>query len=140
MPEETIALRDAARQLTFAKNPKARRSAERDLLGVLRSGALKAGFYILEGTTWIEIPLAHWETTDGNRLRSLHRRKGDPKSGTYKVPADKFPEQFAKIIRKTEENAKGRQASDLGRDMITAAAERYEVVVKPTISGVFKAE
>ncbi len=61
MPEETMTLRDAARRFRLArlKNPKAKGIASSELLGLLRSGELKAGFYILNGTAWIEIPVAH---------------------------------------------------------------------------------
>lgn len=50
MPEETMTLRDAARRFRLArlKNPKAKGIASSELLGLLRSGELKAGFYNLE--------------------------------------------------------------------------------------------
>ena len=44
MPEETIVLRDAARRLNVAKNPKAVTLAERDLLGLLRVGQRRLAF------------------------------------------------------------------------------------------------
>jgi hypothetical protein len=130
MPEETITLRDAARRLTLAKDPKAKKFAERDLLGLLRSGELKAGFYILSGTVWIDVPLAHWEKTGGDKFRALHLRRGDPKSGTYKVRANKFPDQVAKVICQKVANDKAQQAENSVAAIVTAAAESYEVTLK----------
>src|SRR5437588_7771533 len=100
MPEETMTLRDAARRLARLKNPKAKGIASSEWLSLLRSGELKAGFYILNGTAWIEIPVAHWERTGSNKFRSLGRKRNNPKSGAYKVRADKFPDQVATFVCK----------------------------------------
>jgi hypothetical protein len=100
MTEETLVLRDAARRLARIKNPEATKIEASELLGLLRSGALKAGFYFLNGKSWIEIPLTHWEATGSNSFRRIGVKQDDPKSGTYKIRANRFPDQVASIICK----------------------------------------
>ncbi len=137
MSEGTLTLRDAARRLARLRNPKAKGIASSELLSLLRSGELKAGFYILNGTAWIEIPLAHWERTGSNKLRSIGRNRNDPKSGAYRVRADKFPDQVATFVCKqiksneqTSERNKAKPNLDAVTTVLDAAAKSYEVTVK----------
>jgi len=81
VPEETITLREAARQLARKENPKGKAIQSSNLLSVLRSGELKAGFYFWDGTTWIEIPDAHWGKINSTKF-GIGRKRRDPKSGT----------------------------------------------------------
>jgi hypothetical protein len=69
MTDLTLTLRDAARRLARAKNPKARGTQAAELLGVLRSGELQAGFYILSGTIWVDAPVTYWEAIDSAKFR-----------------------------------------------------------------------
>ena len=99
MPEQTMTLRDAAQSLAHAKNPKAKGIQSSKLLNLLKSGELKTGFFILGGSIWIEIPLAHWETIGADKFR-IGRSRDDPKSGTYKLSLSKFSPEVAKVICK----------------------------------------
>jgi hypothetical protein len=138
MPEETMILRDAALRLARArtKNPKTNRIQSSKLLSVLRSGDLKAGFYILGGTVWIEIPLAYWHGIDSSKFRRISRTK-DPKSGTYPIRANEFPDQVASIICNEVERGEqtpGQSKTNPNRGeiaaVIDAAAQSCEVTVK----------
>ena len=137
MPEETMTLRDAARRLARIRNPKGRGIESSKLLGLLRSGELKAGFYILDGKAWIEIPLTHWATTPGNKFRRIGRIRHEPKSGAYPVRANEFPDQVARTICKeieVNERALGQHENQPNLEAITAvvdaAAKSYEVTIK----------
>jgi len=98
MSEQTMTLRDAAQSLARAKNPKATGIQSSKLLNVLRSGNLKAGFYFLNGTAWIEIPLRHWHDIGSDKFRRIGRNPDNPKSGTYKIRAATIPDQVAGYI------------------------------------------
>ena len=123
MPEETMILRDAAQRLARTRNPKTNRIQSSKLLSVLRSGDLKAGFYILGGTVWIEIPETYWLGINSSKFRRI-ARTDDPKSGTYPIRATEFPDQVASIIW-----------SKIGSNeqiaaVIKATARPYEVTIK----------
>jgi hypothetical protein len=135
MPEQTMTLRDAAQSLARAKNPKAKGIQSSKLLSLLKSGELKAGFYILGGSMWIEIPLAHWETIGVDKLR-IGRSRDDPKSGTYKLSLSKFSPEVAKVICKQldgNERSSDHDASskiELLTAVVDSATKSYEVTVK----------
>jgi hypothetical protein len=135
MPEQTMTLRDAAQSLARAKNPKARGIQSSKLLNLLKSGELKAGLYILGGSIWIEIPLAHWEALGTDEFR-IGRSRDDPESGTYKLSLSEFSPEVAKIIcKQLEENerSKNRHASskiELLTAVVVSATKSYEATVK----------
>jgi hypothetical protein len=135
MPEETITLRDAAQRLARTRRPKGRGIESSRLLSLLRSGELKAGFYILGGTVWIEIPLTHWHGISSSKFRRI-ARTDDPKSGTYTIRANEFPDQVASIIcsKIRSEPASGQHQIESGMEWITdvieATATPYEVTTK----------
>jgi hypothetical protein len=135
MPEQTMTLRNAAQSLAHAKNPKAREIQSSKLLNLLKSGELKAGFYILGGSMWVEIPLAHWETVGADKFR-IGRSRDDPKSGTYKLSLSNFSPEVAKVVSKQlDENDKSldrHTSSKIGilAAVVEAAAKSYEVTVK----------
>jgi hypothetical protein len=135
MPEQTMTLRDAAQSLARAKNPKAKGIQSSKLLNLLKSGELKAGFYILSGSMWIEIPLAHWETIGTDKF-CIGRDPDVPRSGTYKLSLSKFSPQVAQAICKQldgNERSAGHNPSskiDLLTAVVVAGAKSYEVTVK----------
>jgi hypothetical protein len=126
MPEETTTLRDAARCL--ARSTKGHGIQSSNLLSILRSGELKAGFYFLNGTTWIEIPFEYWHAIDSIKFRRIGR-SDDPRSGTYKIRATEFPDQISRIICAKIEN-KQTASVEAVTEVVDAAAKSYEVVVK----------
>jgi hypothetical protein len=136
MPEETMILRDAARRLARARNQKAKGIESSKLLSLLRSGELKAGFYILGGAVWIEIPLTYWLGIGSSKFRRIGRTD-DPKSGAYNIRANEFPDQVARIICNEvggNEQTSGRSQTNPSREriatVIAAAARSCEVTVK----------
>jgi hypothetical protein len=73
MAEQTMILRDAARRVALAKDPKARGIQSTALFDLLRVGKLLAGFYILEGSAWVEIPIGYWESLALEKFRKITR-------------------------------------------------------------------
>ena len=133
MPEETMTLREVARRLALIKNAKARGVDVQKLHGLLRSGELAAGFYAMNGTVWIDIPMGHWETTASNKLRKkIVRNQTDPKSGSYKLSPHQFPEQVAAVI---DEQAKSNEPANVARlcAIVKTAGSRHEVTVRATV-------
>jgi hypothetical protein len=136
MPEETITLREAAQRLARIRRPRGRGIESSRLFSLLRSGEFRAGFYILGGTTWIEIPLTYWHGIDSRKFRRI-ARTDDPKSGTYTIRANEFPDQVASIICGeigSNERTSGQHQIELGiervTDVIKATASPYEVTIK----------
>jgi hypothetical protein len=131
MPEETITLRESARRLARIRSPKGTKIESGKLLNVLRSGELKAGFYLLDGTVWIEIPDAYWRGINTNKF-AIGRKRGDSKSGTYRVKANKFPNQVASTLYNSQQTSE-RQSSP-SRERLVAVIEEttkwYEVTIK----------
>ena len=72
---ETTTLRDAARRLARAKNPKAKGIQSTALFNLLRAGKLRAGFYMLEGSAWVEIPINYWEGLALKRFGKIARTR-----------------------------------------------------------------
>jgi hypothetical protein len=135
--DETITLREAASRLARIRNPKGTGIESSKLLNVLRSGHLNAGFYFLDGTAWIEIPLSYWRSIGGEKFRQIARNPDDPSSGTYKIRAATFPDQIADIICKAIEEKMttvGEHKAGAMRVPVTAvvsaAAKSYEVLIK----------
>jgi hypothetical protein len=95
---ETTTLRDSARRLARAKNPKAKGIQSTALFNLLRAGKLRAGFYMLEGSAWVEIPINYWEGLALKRFGKIARNPNDPKSGSFRLRGDQFPDQIAKIV------------------------------------------
>jgi hypothetical protein len=134
MPEETMILRDAALRLARTRDPKTNRIQSSKLFSALQSGELQAGFYILGGTEWIEIPVTYWLGIDSSKFRRI-ARTNDPKSGTYTIRATEFPDEVARIIcreiRLNEETLGQHQIESASvAGVIKATAQPYEVVVK----------
>jgi hypothetical protein len=139
MPEETITLREAARRLARIRRPKGKGIESSKLLNVLRSGELKAGYYIMGGALWIEIPLMYWQAISSDRFRRIGQNPDDPKSGTYKIrTSTTLVDQVADLICKAVEEHSPTKGHDAGamRNAVTAvvneAAKSYEVTVKAT--------
>jgi hypothetical protein len=132
MSEETTTLRDAARRLARAKNPKGKGIQSTALFDLLRAGKLRAGFYILEGSAWVEVPIGYWEALAVGQFRRIARETNDLKSGSFRLRGDQFPDQIAKII--SDQIQIGRQGDEatLKRisDVVAMAGKRIEVTVK----------
>ena len=140
MPDETMTLREIARRLALIKNPKATGIDVNGLHSLLRSGELRAGFYILEGTVWIDIPISHWEATASNKIRQKITRNGESSPGSYKLRPGQFPDQIASVICEQASPDTGSSEQrpiklDLAllTSIVTAVSRQYEVTVKDTV-------
>lgn len=132
MAEETTILRDAARRVALAKDSKARGIQSTALFDLLRAGKLRAGFYILEGSAWVEIPIGYWESLALEKFRSITRDSNNSKSGSFRLRADQFPDQIAKIVSdKIQADFRDSEAA-LAKisAVIAAAGKSTEVTIK----------
>src|SRR5262249_13634451 len=111
--------------------PKGRTIQSSKLLSVLRSGELKAGFYFWDGTTWIEIPDAHWGKINSTKF-GIGRKRRDPKSGTYRVRPNKFPTQVANALCGSEQplERQGIPSRERLVAVIQETTKWYEVTIK----------
>jgi hypothetical protein len=96
------------------------------LLGVLRSGYLKAGFHFPAGDPplWVNIPVEFWTTVNSGRLRAALRFvNGRSSSGAYQVRlADFVKEIGASISQKA-----GVDNVELWSAALSATRQEYEV-------------
>lgn len=135
MAEETMILREVARRLAIIKNAKATGVDVDKLHSLLRLGELLAGFYLMGGTVWIDVPVAHWEVISSAKMRKITRKPNEPKSGSYKLRASKFPDQVASVICKQVEAKEETPNQDLTKSglvtaVIVAADKSYEVTIR----------
>ena len=98
MTDTPVTLREAARRISRAKNPKSTGTHAAGLLEMLRSGDLRAGIHFLNATEWIEIPLAYWHKTTSDALEKIKHSSNNQKPGVYRVKATKFPEAVSRIL------------------------------------------
>jgi hypothetical protein len=136
MPEETISLREAAVRLARIRNPKGRKIESSRLLNVLRSGDLKAGFYFLHATEWVEIPAAYWQRIGSDSFRRIARSQSEARFGAYKVRANAFPDQVASIVcgklaaTAVASRAQSQTDEETAAEIIRDTAISYEVTIK----------
>jgi hypothetical protein len=133
MPEQTMVLREVARQLALSKNKKAKGIDSAALRGLLRAGELQAGFYILDGAAWIDIPVDYWLKTDAPRMSKITRKGGE----SYKLRPSKFPDQVAKIISNLlRQREPSSDQSVISADLVALVSSiglSYEVTVKTAV-------
>jgi hypothetical protein len=128
----TVPLRIIARRLPKVLNRRAR-TATGDLLSLLRSGELKAGFdFPGRVKRWISIPASYWAGIGSDQFRTLHYEKGNKhKPGTFKVRISQFADEFVQAVSSDLENGSRETASLLDelKGALSAASRRYEVVI-----------
>jgi len=136
MLEETIKLREAARRLARIRNPKGNNIESSRLLGVMQSGDLKAGFYVMDGMQWIEIPSNYWRDIDSRKFR-IGRRHDDQKSGSYAIKGAQFSDQLAvvihRVLKQSAATSAEHQVGAMRDPLITgldSAAKSHEVLVR----------
>jgi hypothetical protein len=130
--EETMTLRDVARRFARARNPKAKGIQASELFSLLRAGELRAGFYILGGTAWIDIPIGYWEGIKIEKYRKIVRDSHNPQSGSYALRGDQFPDQVARVVCDRIKPDQKDFTSSLGgvAAVIQAAGKLNEVTIK----------
>ena len=93
-------LREVARDLGRIRHPAKEKPAVLELLGLLKSGELKAGFEF-PGTMvcWIPIPASFWTGVSSHKFGSLRYVQGDKhKTGTYEVRISDFIEEYIQVV------------------------------------------
>ena len=136
--QATITLRTIARRLPKLLKIK-KKTAISELLSLLRSGQLSAGFQFPGRVVrWISIPPSYWAKIDANKLRTLGYERGDPKRpGTFKVGIPPFADELVRrvadelrnnTVKSKEINSAEAALAEL-RQALSLASERYEVVI-----------
>jgi hypothetical protein len=129
---ETITLRDVAIRLGKIKQPTTKAIADTQLLSLLKSGELKAGFDFPGRTKhWISIQPDYWLKIDSSKFRSIRRNEG----ATFKVSIRDFADEYSQLIFAESEIQNRATASNVSlkdefRIGLQAAARKYEVVVQ----------
>jgi hypothetical protein len=129
---ETITLRDVALKLAKIEEPTTRAIADTQLLSLLKSGELKAGFEFPGRTKhWVAIHPDYWLQIDSRRFRSIRKNQG----ATFKVSVRDFADEYLKLIFANFEIENGLKASneslkDELRITLRAATQKYEVVMQ----------
>ena len=96
----TITLRDVALRLARLPGSRSSKIADGELLGLLKSGELKAGFFFSGGSSlWIPIPTHYWANVSSHAFRSIGRSDDDEHQlGTYTVRITKFADEYVSAL------------------------------------------
>jgi hypothetical protein len=130
---ETITLRDVALRLAKLKQPTTKAIADTQLLSLLKSGELRAGFDFPGCTKrWVSIPSDYGLKIDSRRFRSIRKDEG----ATFKVSIRDFADKYSQLVfDDVEEQNVPTSSSNLSlkdefRIALAAASRKYEVVVR----------
>src|SRR6478736_3728998 len=97
--QSAVPLRTIARRLPKVLNRRGK-TATRELLSLLQSGELKAGFdFPGRVKRWISIPTSYWAGIGSDQFRTLHYEKGNKhRPGTFKVRIGQFADEFVQAV------------------------------------------
>lgn len=121
---ETITLREVALRLAKIKQPTTRKIDSGQLLSLLKSGDLKAGFEF-PGVTkrWVAIEPNYWLTIDSDKFRSIRSDGGY----TFKVGLRDFADTYLRLVLNDSSNESLKAEF---RVVLGQASRKYEVVVQ----------
>jgi hypothetical protein len=104
--ESTIVLREIAHRLGNIRRLPSGKSAVPELLRLLKSGELNAGFaFPARSVHWISIPTSYWTGVTSQEFRSLQFVQGDKhKTGTYTVRISQFADEYVRVVSQQFEN------------------------------------
>jgi hypothetical protein len=124
----TISLHDAGRRLAELHGSREQVACGR-LLGLLKTGQIKAGFQFSAGSTlsWIAIPAHYWAKVSSNKFKIIRYSKTSPKSGALTVRLSEFAEEV--VTQLNEAPGHERAASDKWKGVLAATSHRYEVAI-----------
>lgn len=121
---ETIALREVALRLAKIKQPATKKIDDGQLLSLLRSDDLRAGFEFPGATKrWVPIERDYWLTVDSAKFRSIR----SDEDYTFKVRLSEFAESYSRLVL---DNSPSKSLKDEFRVALAAASRSYEVVVQ----------
>jgi hypothetical protein len=124
MVMETITLREVALRLAKIKSPATSKIDDGQLLSLLRSGDLKAGFEFPGATKrWVPIEGNYWVTVDSQKLRSIR----SDEDYTYKVRLSDFAQGYSRLVLSDSSHETLKDEFPVA---LAAAPRRYEVVVQ----------
>jgi hypothetical protein len=96
-----LPLRQVAKLLSQIRRLPAGEPAIVELLGLLKSGELKAGFeFPGSKVCWIAIPTSYWTRVNSYKFGSLRFISGDKRrTGTYEVRISEFIDEYMQVVR-----------------------------------------
>jgi hypothetical protein len=128
-----LTLREVAKRLAQIRRLPSGKIAVPELLRLLRSGELKAGFEF-PGTTvrWIPIPTSYWTAVSSAKFGSLRYIEGDKKkTGTYEVRIYDFVDEYMEVLSHNQQGTTSDTTAEMLRDelkkALCAAPRPYEV-------------
>ena len=126
----TISLHDVGRRLAELHSSREPVACGR-LLGLLKTGQIKAGFQFSTGSTlswWITIPAHYWATkVRSDKFKMIRYSKTSSKSGALTVRLGDFPEEV--VAKINEAPGHEQAASDKWKGVLSATSHRYEVAI-----------
>ncbi len=124
----TISLHDAGRRLAELHGSREQVACGR-LLGLLKSGKIKAGFQFSAGraVSWITIPAHYWAEVTSDKFKMIRYSKTSSKSGALKVRLGQFAEEV--VAQVNEAPGHDQAASDKWKEVLAATSHRYEVAI-----------
>lgn len=124
----TISLHDAGRRLAELHSSREPVACGR-LLGLLKSGEIKAGFQFPAGraSSWITIPANYWTKVSSNKFKIIRYSRTSSKSGAFRVGLGEFPEEV--VAEVNEASSHEQAASDKWKGVLAATSHRYEVAI-----------
>jgi hypothetical protein len=133
-PQLTITLRDVALRLARLPKSGTGKIADGKLLGLLKSGELKAGFHFPgEFASWIAIPPSYWAGISSDKFRSIRTsRTNRDRIGTFKVRLSQVANECVDVIFQHLNIEKDGKDDAVWREVkatLAAASRRYEVCI-----------
>jgi hypothetical protein len=124
----TISLHDAGRRLAELHSSREPVACGR-LLGLLKSGEIKAGFQFPAGhaSLWITIPELYWSRVSSDKFKVIRYSKTSSKSGAFRVGLGEFSEEV--VAEVNEASSHEQAASDKWKGVLAATSHRYEVAI-----------
>jgi hypothetical protein len=127
--EPNLPLREVAKRLAQIRGLPKGKTAVSALLGLLKTGELKAGFEF-PGTSvlWISIPTSYWTAVSSNMFRSLQYVAGDKRrTGTYEVRISEFADEYMQAVSQQMAETTSTSMLNEFKKALSAAQQRYEV-------------
>jgi hypothetical protein len=124
MDDVTYPLSEIARRLGQLRKLKKRKLDVSGLLGLLKAGHLRTGFYLPGPTVkWLDIPADFWVTVNMNELRAIVFKEARPnRKGTFTVHISKFADTYINTLRKYV-------------DGLEKQSERYDILLEEMKNG-----
>ncbi len=132
--QPTITLRDVGRRLARLPSSKTGGIADGKLLGLLKAGELKAGFYFPGPyLSWIPISPSYWAGISSDQFRSIRRSDKKNLRGTFKVRLSQVADEYVGVVSKRLKRHERGNNDAIWKQVkatLAAASHRFEVLIR----------